>query len=66
MTMPLSLSVKNGFVSKLSFADKEWHPPPIQKLRKESPMAFITISHWTSTDMSDETIAAVRDKFLPM
>ena len=29
-------------------------------------MAFITISHWTSTDMSDETIAAVRDKFLPM
>jgi len=29
-------------------------------------MAFITISHWTSTDMSDETIATVRDKFLPM
>jgi len=29
-------------------------------------MAFITISNWTSTDVSDETIAAVQDKFLPM
>ena len=29
-------------------------------------MAFITISHWTSTHMSDETIAEARDKFIPM
>ena len=29
-------------------------------------MSFITVSHWTSTEMSDETVAEARDKFLPM
>ena len=55
-----------SLIVRLSFADKECHPPPIQKLWKESLMAFITISHWTSTDMSDETIAVAQDKFIPM
>lgn len=29
-------------------------------------MAFVTVSHWTATEMSDEMIAAATGQFVPM
>ena len=29
-------------------------------------MGFVTVSHWTASEMSDEMIQIARDKFVPM
>ena len=29
-------------------------------------MGFVTVSHWTATEMSDEMIQIAQDKFVPM
>ncbi len=29
-------------------------------------MAYVTISHWTATEMTDEMIATANEKFVPM
>lgn len=29
-------------------------------------MAFITLTHWTGTEMNDEMISAARDTFVPL
>ena len=32
----------------------------------EYKMGFVTVSHWTATEMSDEMIQIAQDKFVPM
>ena len=29
-------------------------------------MGFVTVSHWSATEMSDEMIQTAQDKFVPM
>ena len=29
-------------------------------------MAYVTVSHWTATEMTDEMIATANEKFVPM